>query len=94
MMSDLLDRRKSAGAKLLGRCVTISSGGPLKFWSTATLNVNGELPKQWQLYVDKLEQRITELEAALRECREAVQYTGSQESVTLIVNNALGGDDE
>lgn len=44
--------------------------------------------------LDKLEQRITELEAALRECREAVQYTGSQESVTLIVNNALGGDDE
>lgn len=45
-------------------------------------------------YVAKLKDRIKELEAALRECREAVQYTGSQESVTLIVNNAIGSDDD
>lgn len=42
----------------------------------------------------ELMQRIAELEAALRECREAVKYTGSQESVTLIVNNAIGSDDD
>jgi len=42
--------------------------------------------------IDALKERIAKLESGLRECREAVKYTGSYESVTKLVDDLLGGE--
>jgi hypothetical protein len=38
--------------------------------------------------------RIAELESGLRDCRKAVKYTGSYESVTKLVDALIGDEDE
>jgi hypothetical protein len=52
----------------------------------------GRIRAFWKAEYERGEKRIEELESGLRECREAVKYTGSYESVTKLVDDLLGDE--